>query len=309
MSFPFYTLQSLQADFSNYASQIHGCASLNKVWNVQFTCEKYFEISTYDNKLFDGMQVFRTVKVFKDLTWEATYAGHKASSAVFMMVLPSVVVSFPEFMKIIKMVECCKICQGVKNQSFAVLEKNIHNVCGKEIGKREAVVYQDQAGNEQCANNWRSLTCEYFMDTSSVGSMCPNCNLLRRNLSVQLVRFNNSLQQQSEKFAEPSKSKVNKRFLSSDDISDRENDQKRRRIIAEKREEYWRFKAVEEKNMKCLAKDNDNDLMVMFKELDKVDNEDKEMFPGDPKLSLFWEMQRDVISKQSKKTSIRWHPL
>ena len=27
----FYTLQSLQADFSNYASQIHGCASLDKV--------------------------------------------------------------------------------------------------------------------------------------------------------------------------------------------------------------------------------------------------------------------------------------
>ena len=41
---PFYTLQSLQADFSNYASQIHGCASLDTVWNVQFTCEKYFEI-------------------------------------------------------------------------------------------------------------------------------------------------------------------------------------------------------------------------------------------------------------------------
>ena len=49
--------------------------------------------------------------------------------------------------------------------------------------------------------------------------------------------------------------------------------------------------------MKRLANDDDNDLMVMFKELDKVDNEDKEMFPDDPKLSLFWEMQRDVISK------------
>ena len=140
-SSPFYTLQSLQTDFSNYAFQIHGCASLDKVSNVQFTCEKYFVISTYDNKLFDGMQVFRTVKVFKDLTWEATYAGHKASSSVFMMILPSVIVSFPVFMKIIKMVECCKICQGVENQSFAELEKNIHDVCGKEIGKREEVVY------------------------------------------------------------------------------------------------------------------------------------------------------------------------
>ena len=188
------------------------------------------------------------------------------------------------------------------------MEKNIHNVCGKEIGKHEEVVYQDQVRNEQCANNWRSLTCEYFMDTSSVGSMCPNCNLLRRNLSVQLVRFNNSLQQQSEKFAEPSKSKVNKRFLSSDDISDRENDQKRKKNNCRKKRKILEVQGCRGKNMKCLAKD-DNDLVVMFKELDKVDNEDKEMFPGDPKLLLFWGMRHDVISKQSKKASTRWHPL
>lgn len=63
-----YTLQALQADFSNYAIQSHSIASLHKVWNVHFTCEKYFEISMYDNKLFDGMQVFRTVSLYETLS-------------------------------------------------------------------------------------------------------------------------------------------------------------------------------------------------------------------------------------------------
>ena len=92
--------------------------------------------------------------------------------------------------------------------------------------------------------------------------------------------------------AEPSKSKGNKRFLSNEEISERENDQKRRRITAEKRVKYWKFKAAEEEKMKHMAVDDGNDLMVMFKELDKVDekNPGKEMFPDDPKLSLFWEM-------------------
>ena len=36
---------------------------------MQFTCEKYFEIFMYDNKLLDGIQVLRSVKVFEDLTY------------------------------------------------------------------------------------------------------------------------------------------------------------------------------------------------------------------------------------------------
>ena len=305
-----YILQDLQADFSKYFIQ-NNSGSMNTFWNVQFTCDKYFEICMYDNKLFDGMQVFRTVKVFKDLTWEATYAGHKANCLSFLMPLPNKIASFPDFMKILKMVEFCKICEGVKNQAFSVLQANVHNLCGESIGRIEEVVEQDEKGNERHSLNRRSLTCEYFIDTPSSGALCQNCNVLRRNISVKLVRFNNILQQESERLAEPSKSKVNKRFLSNEEISERENDQKRRRITAEKRVKYWKFKAAEEKKMKHMAVDDGNDLMVMFKELDKVDekNPDKEMFPDDPKLSLFWEMQRDVISKKSKKTAIRWHPL
>lgn len=264
----------------------------------------------YDKRLFDGRQVFRTVKVSNDLTWEAAYnAGHKVSSSALTMAFSSEIKSFSQFMQVLKLVEHCKMCEGVNNPAFSVLQKTVYNVCGENIGNIEEVVTLDQHGNEQHFHNRRSVSCPYFMDTTMSGSYCHSCNVLRRNLSVQLVRFNNKLHSECEKLVEPSKSKTNKRFLSEEDRSDKEIDQKRRRINAEKRARYWKFKAAEEKKMRKLINDDESDLTVMFKELnDKGTEQGKDMFPNDPRLSLFWEMQRDAISKKSKKTSIRWHP-
>ena len=169
----------------------------------------------------------------------------------------------------------------------------------------EGVVQLDEHGNEQHFHNWRSVSCSYFLDTmTSSSSLCNSCNILRRNLSVQLVQFNNSLLDESEKLVESSTSKTNKRFLSEEDLSAKEIDQKRR-VAAEKRARYWKLKAAEEKKTKHLVSDDDCNLTAMFKELDKLE---KELFPNDPRLSLFWEMQRDVVSKKSKQGSIRWHP-
>jgi hypothetical protein len=121
------------------------------------------------------------------------------------------------------------------------------------------------------------------------------------------VRFNNNLLEDQSNTVD-SKSKVNKRFLSEEDRVQKENDQKRRRLNAERRAKYWKLKASEEKKMRYLAQDDEQDLKVMFQELEKG-SVDEEMFPDNPKLSMFWEMQRDVISKNDHKTSIRWHPL
>jgi hypothetical protein len=56
---------------------------------------------------------------------------------------------------------------------------------------------------------------------------------------------------------EPSTSRTNKRFLSEEEMSAKECDQKRRRIAAEKRARYWRFKAAEETKLKHLASEDD----------------------------------------------------
>ena len=149
--------------------------------------------------------------------------------------------------------------------AFSVLQKTIYNACGTHIGQMEEVATLDQHGNEQHFHNWRSVSCPYFMDSTMSGSQCQSCNVLRRNLSVQLVCFNNKLRHECDKLVEPSKSKANKRFLSEEDRSDREIDQKRRKN-AEKRARYWKFKAAEEKKMRQLIHDDECDLVTMFNE-------------------------------------------
>ena len=255
---PGYTLQNLQDDFSKQYTILN--QNVSTIWNIIFACNKYIEVSMYDKK---------TVKVSNDLTWDAAYGGHKASSSALIMAFSSDIKSFSQFMQVLKLVENCKICKGVNNVAFSVLQKTIYNACGTHIGKMEEVATLDQHGNEQHFHNWRSVSCPYFMDSTVSGSQCPSCNLLRRNLSVQLVRFNNKLCNECDKLVEPSKSRANKQFLSEEDRSDREMDQKRRRINAEKRARYLKFKAAEEKKMRQLVHDDDCDLVAMFNELDK----------------------------------------
>jgi len=169
----------------------------------------------------------------------------------------------------------------------------------------EEVVKLDETGKEDHFHNRRSTCCEYLMNTCSSASRCEGCNVLRRNLSVQLVRYNKSLLDPQRKM--DSKSKVNKRFLSEEEREEKENDQKRRRRNADRRAEYWKCKASEEKKMRHIAQDDEHDLMVMFNELDNSSSGPEDMFPDNPKMSMFWEMQREVISKNNHKTAIKWH--
>ena len=48
----------------------------------------------YDKKPIDGRQVFRTLKVSNDLTWEAAYGGHKASTSALIMAFSGEIKSF-----------------------------------------------------------------------------------------------------------------------------------------------------------------------------------------------------------------------
>ena len=108
------------------------------------------------------------------------------------------------------------------------------------------------------------------------------------------------------------KSRTNERFLNEKEIIERASDEKQRRINAEKKEQYWRFKAVQEKQMRKTSQEsNDDDLLVMFNAVDKEigENGDDLMFPENATMSLFWSMQREAVAKTEQKKSIRWHPL
>ena len=129
---------------------------------------------------------------------------------------------------------------------------------------------------------------------------CNHCSNLRKHLSAQLSRLNKSEKQTD--FTN-SGSKVNKRFLTIDQIIEREQDQKRR-VNAEQRGKYWQLKALEEKNMRRLAEQDNQDLLVMFETING-----EQPFVDNPEMAMFWELQKDVISKSTNRRQIRWHPM
>ena len=95
-----------------------------------------------------------------------------------------------DFLKIIQILENEHICIGVPNQSFTVLQPETKNIHGEIIGYLQSVTTVDKDGNEELLSIRRSTSCTYFIG-NALGSRCSSCTLLRRNLSVQLVRYNN----------------------------------------------------------------------------------------------------------------------
>lgn len=266
-------------------------------WKLTFESQNHFDLSLYDKKSINAIRAFKVLKVFNNLTWVASYAGHQAIESVFSNV-PGKISSLNDFLKIIHSLENSNLCTGVLNKSFEVLPPETRNIQNEIIGSVQSVTTVDNQGTELVSNVRRSTSCTFFIGDSSLGSRCSYCNLLRRNLSVQMVRFSNG-------------NGVNgKKVLSDEEKREREQDLKRRLINAEKREKYWRFKAGEMKKMKDVTKDNEDDFLEMFVQLDKGKGPDGEemMFPDNEKMNMFWEMQREAVSKADQKTSIRWHP-
>ena len=236
------------------------------------------------------------LQVFNNLSWIVSYAGVQATENLFSDV-PDKISSTNDFSNIIKILENVHICVGVNNQPFIALQAETVNIHGEIIGSLQSVTTVNKDGNEQVVSTRRSTSCTYFIHNTT-SSRCSSCNLLRRNLSVQLVRYNNG-------------NSINgKRAMSEDERKGREHELKRKLINTEKREKYWKFKATEMKKLKNVTEHNDDDLLEMFVELDKGKgaNGEEVMFPGNDKMNMFWEMQRDVVPKADRKTSIRWHP-
>ena len=63
--------------------------------------------------------------------------------------------------------------------------------------------------------------------------------------------------------------------------------------------------------MRKTSQESNDDLLVMFHDVDKGIRENGEalMFPDNATMSLFWSMQREAVAKTQQNTSVRWHPL
>ena len=52
-------------------------------WKLTFESHAYFDMSLYDNKLINGVRVFKELQVFNNLSWIVSYAGVQATEIYF----------------------------------------------------------------------------------------------------------------------------------------------------------------------------------------------------------------------------------
>ena len=64
--------------------------------------------------------------------------------------------------------------------------------CIQLTGCKEECILVDSEGKGQTSHSHRAVNCTFYMSVQYLGSICAECSVLRRNLSVQLVRFNAS---------------------------------------------------------------------------------------------------------------------
>ncbi|CAB4033094.1 Hypothetical predicted protein [Paramuricea clavata] len=199
---------------------------------------------------------------------------------------PDKITCLNDLIHILSFTENLHICHGIKYMDYNVLPPVTKNISGSVVGQ-----YDPLTG---CR---RSVSCPVLITHGIYAKSCNHCSNLRKHISAQLSRLNKSEKQTD--FTN-SGSKVNKRFLTIDQIIEREQDQKRRRVNAEQRGKYWQLKALEEKNMRRLAEQDNQDLLVMFETINK-----EQPFVDNPEMAMFWELQKDVISKSTNRRQIR----
>ena len=160
-----------------------------------------------------------------------------------------------------------RLCTGVTCTSYEDLPKLTKDINGTVTGKYEenSVLSPNGLIRSSCR---RSTSCTEVLRQSTFASVCPSCSKLCKHLSSQLSKLKKNMQQATTGMCN-SNSKVNKRFLTNEQLLERECDQKRRRKNAEKREIYWCAKAVEEKRIRKIAGQDNHDLLIMFETLNK----------------------------------------
>ena len=81
-------------------------------WKLTFESQAYFNMFIYDNKLINGVRVFKVLQVFNNLCWIVSYVGVQAAENLFSDV-PDKISSTNNFSNIIQILENVHICVGV----------------------------------------------------------------------------------------------------------------------------------------------------------------------------------------------------
>ena len=246
-----------------------------------------------------GQYAIKTVQIEQDLSWCVHVAAFLAQpNDLCFPNVPPVLGEMNDIVNLLYNIQNGVFCRGCRNPEYKLLKPVVYDKTGTIIGK---------ADNGLCKEEvvFKSINCIGILSLQSGMQMCKSCQLVDPILRVQLTRCKSLLS--NDHFGEimqkrsKSQSSTNWRYLDLQQACIRASDEQRRRVNSEKREKYAKRKLLEEKNTKKLSKDWDEDLTSIF---ENVTKETREIFPNNPEMDFFWQLQRDMVDNKTR----RWHP-
>lgn len=265
-------------------------------WTLTFfTTHLMFMLQTPD--LMDSFPVLKSVCISPELCYTIRVANVLCNASLLGWNLPKILNTASSLTTVLNMVSGSKMCSGCSNDSYNNFAKDI---CDKDgIVKGTARVLSSAAAEDSRSHRaYFSKGCLGIIPYSKLGKICEECLALDTFLRVRLHRSR-------DLFIDTSKDVISTAWchLSSTQLIERITEQHRRRQNAEKREKYLRHKLSMEKNSKQLIEKDHRDLRIMMAEIEN-DCSKSEMFPDDPTMSMFWDIQKERMKGGSR----AWEP-
>ena len=254
-------------------------------WQLVCTTDDFHEwIKLGSQDLCDGNRVLYEVKILKN--WDFTVHVNNKKVSRETLGIQNLNPCQQLIRYLFDILNKCTLCKG-----FQVPSKRItKDVCGNMTGRTEEWCSRE---DDTVVLQHRSTKCSVLLPNDfkrTTRRYCENCVKLKKSCNTNLV---------PEVDMEKSQPSAKKRdsYMSENELREKLNHERTRRINAERRENYLRDKINQE--MKNFDEEDHKDFSYMFQRINKGSvSED---------MKIFWEEQEKALHAKSPR-GYRWHP-
>lgn len=249
-------------------------------WLLTNRADDHFEwVKMKSQDLCDGQRIIYELTIYKDWTYTVK-VNHReiAKETLGILALSS---SKRIVRSLFHVISASRECKGFPVPTNKVAK----DIKGNTIGKTEEWRNQSDCS---VVLNLRSITCRVLIQNNySRGSsqICDECSRIKRNCTISCHENAKSALQTRES------------YMSKEELQQKLQEEKVRRVNAERRVKYWRSKI--ENEMKTFVEEDHNEFVHMFQSV-KKDSLDDDM-------KIFWEAQEKALQLNNSK-GYRWHP-
>ena len=239
---------------------------------------------------YDGVPLVKTISVKEDLSLQVKLG---AIPCELDSTFPKRVSSYESFIAILRDVAASTICHGTINQNYRELGKEIYCAEGTTLIGSGKSFSRIGASEAETFHYFSSHCAGFISEADRSIAICTECRGLDSVMKSRLHRFRSSL-------GTGIVANTNIRYLTKADLNAKYEEEKRRRVNAEKREQLAKKRLKLENEMKTIIEKDHEDLKRIYEAVSKTPDFLKE----NTGMALFWDVQREMLEKKKR----AWHP-